>query len=82
MYNLLSFLGGIKLGDEVLFGLKESWIIFMWAALTKKLMGCIDFLYHYGLELDLHTLKEEWIEQPKKLQEDEIECTITNKVKT
>ena len=44
-------------------------------------MGCIDVLYHCGLELDLHTFKEERIEQPKRLQEDEIECTVTSRVK-
>ena len=70
-----------QLTDEILFGLKESGIIFMWGALTGKLMGCIDVLYHCGLELDLHAFKEERIEQPKRLQEDEIECTVTSRVK-
>lgn len=70
-----------QLADEVLFGLKESGIIFMWAALTGKLMGCIDVLYHCGLELDLHTFEEERIEQPKRVQEDEMEYTVTSGVK-
>lgn len=71
-----------QLADEVLFGLKESGIIFMWAALTGKLIGCIDVLHHCGLELDLHTFKEEPIEQPKRLQEDEMQCTVSSGVKT
>eukprot|EP01018_Ginkgo_biloba_P020370 Gb_30364 [translate_table: standard] len=71
-----------QLADELLFGLKESGVIFIWAAMTGKLVGSIDVLHHCGLELNLSINEEKGFGESKFLQKDDIENSIISRVTT
>ncbi|GLJ32063.1 hypothetical protein SUGI_0645700 [Cryptomeria japonica] len=69
-----------QLSEDVLFGLKESGNIFMWAAMTGQFVGYIDVMYHCGLDLGPHTHMEEGPGQVNNSPEDEIEQSGTSRV--